>query len=114
MFTKYDQFGRVVCITGFLPIRQQIIKYKLHTLNNMNSSNNEERVSAPGAITLQGLPLYYTKTAFPFGGMTLLSVNYYDTYPVETPFPTKNELMEISKVKYSAKLFCGQLQTNAC
>ena len=86
LFTKYDQFGRVV-YTGFFA--NTATRSSMQTaLNNMNSSNNEERVSAP-SITLQGLPLYYTKTAFPTGSMTLLSVNYYDTYPVETPFPTK-------------------------
>ncbi|WP_346986351.1 hypothetical protein [Chryseobacterium sp. POE27] len=51
-------------------------------INNMsaNASNNETRTSNP--FTLNGLDIYYTKEAFPTGSMTVLTVNYYDVYPV--------------------------------
>ncbi|WP_417431695.1 DUF6443 domain-containing protein [Halpernia sp.] len=84
LFTKYDQFGRVV-YTGFF--KNTATRSSMQTaLNNMaaNAGNNEVRVSSP-SITLQGLPLYYSKNAFPTGSMTLLSVNYYDTYPTGSP-----------------------------
>ena len=89
LFTKYDQLGRVV-YTGFFSNTADRTSMQT-ALNNMKSSNSEERVGTP-STTLQGLPLYYTKTAFPTGSMTVLSVNYYDTYPVGTPFPTKKTI----------------------
>lgn len=82
LFTKYDMFGRVV-YTGFF--KNTASRTSMQTaLNSMNSLNVEQRVDNP-SITLQGMPLYYTKNAFPTGSMTLLSVNYYDTYPPDSP-----------------------------
>lgn len=82
IFTKYDVFGRVV-YTGFF--KNGASRTQMQTaLNNMNSGNTEERVDSP-SMTLQGMPLYYTRNAFPTGSMTLLSVNYYDTYPPGSP-----------------------------
>lgn len=78
MFTKYDQYGRVA-YTGFFAntaSRQSMQE----TLDNMsvNSANNEKR--STDFFTLQGLNVYYDKKAFPTDSMTLLTVNYYDTY----------------------------------
>lgn len=89
LFTKYDQFGRVV-YTGFF--KNTATRSTMQTaLNNMNGFNNEVRVSTASVI-LQGLQLFYTKNAFPTGSMTLLSVNYYDSYPTGTPYPTGNAI----------------------
>ncbi|WP_263602881.1 RHS repeat-associated core domain-containing protein [Chryseobacterium sp. PET-29] len=89
MFTKYDQFGRVV-YTGFFS--NTATRTAMQTaLNNMsaNAANNETRSTTP--FTLNGMDVYYTKTAFPTGSMKILSVNYYDTYPsygFNPAFPT--------------------------
>jgi len=79
LFTKYDKFGRVV-YTGFFASTSSRINMQTD-LDNMsaNPGNNEIRSSA--SFTLNGLDIYYTKNAFPTANMTVLSVNYYDTYP---------------------------------
>lgn len=81
IFTKYDQFGRVV-YTGFFSntANRQAMQ---NALNSMaaNPYNNEKRSSS--SFTLQGQQIFYDKQAFPTGSMTLLTVNYYDTYPRE-------------------------------
>ncbi|SFN42433.1 RHS repeat-associated core domain-containing protein [Chryseobacterium oleae] len=79
LFTKYDQFGRIV-YTGFFA--NTATRAAMQTaINSMNANigNNETRSSTPFAAN--GLDIFYTKSAFPTGSMTVLSVNYYDTYP---------------------------------
>ncbi|MGU3375200.1 DUF6443 domain-containing protein [Chryseobacterium sp. M5A1_1a] len=86
IFTKYDKFGRTV-YTGFFantttrPIMQ-------NSLNSMasNAGNNEEPSATP--MVQDGMNVYYTKKAFPTGSMKILSVNYYDEYPQDTPLKT--------------------------
>jgi len=90
MFTKYDKFGRVV-YTGFFANTASRLAMQT-AINNMaaNAGNNEERSTTP--FTLNGMDVYYTKNAFPTGSMTVLSVNYYDTYPPlpgEVTIPTQ-------------------------
>lgn len=84
LFTKYDQFGRVV-YTGFFPNGATRASMQ-NALNSMqqNAANNEVRTTSP-TVTLQGMPLYYNNQAFPTGNKTLLSVNYYDAYPSDVP-----------------------------
>ncbi|SHF01926.1 DUF6443 domain-containing protein [Chryseobacterium takakiae] len=90
LFTKYDQFGRVA-YTGFFS--NTATRTAMQTaINNMtaNAGNNEKRSITP-VITQNGMDVYYTKEAFPTGSMTILSVNYYDTYPsysFNPAFPT--------------------------
>jgi RHS repeat-associated protein len=90
LFTKYDQFGRVA-YTGFFS--STATRTAMQTaINNMaaNAGNNEKRSITP-VITQNGMDVYYTKEAFPTGSMTILSVNYYDTYPsysFNPSFPT--------------------------
>jgi len=89
MFTKYDQFGRVL-YTGFFSNTGSRAAMQT-AINNMtaNSGNNEARSTTP--ITQNGMDIYYTKNAFPTGSMTIMSVSYYDTYPsypFNPSFPT--------------------------
>lgn len=85
LFTKYDQFGRVV-YTGF-KVDESSRSTLQTTINSniTNPQNNEGRSTTTFANS--GLAVYYTNTAFPVIGTTdkLLSVNYYDTYPVGSP-----------------------------
>ncbi|MDQ1162557.1 RHS repeat-associated protein [Chryseobacterium sp. SORGH_AS 447] len=83
LFTKYDESGRVV-YTGFFAntATRQAMQNALNSMS-ANAYNNEKRTST--SFNLQGLDVYYSKQAFPTGSMTLLSVNYYDTYPPEAP-----------------------------
>lgn len=87
IFTKYDNFGRVA-YTGFFTNTASRASMQ-NALNSMTADNHEIRSTAP--FNLNGMDVFYTKTAFPTGSMKLLSVNYYDTYPpysFNPPFPT--------------------------
>ncbi|ANF49245.1 hypothetical protein A0O34_01130 [Chryseobacterium glaciei] len=79
-FIKYDSFGRVV-YTGFFANTATRIAMQT-AINNMvsNAGNNEQRDNNTPIIQ-DSENIYYTKNAFPTGSMTILSVNYYDTYP---------------------------------
>ncbi len=84
LFTKYDLFGRVV-YTGFFENGDGRSKMQT-TLNDMqvNAANNEARTASP-SFTSQGMAVYYNNQGFPTDTKILLSVNYYDTYPVDMP-----------------------------
>ncbi|BAP32525.1 cell well associated RhsD protein [Chryseobacterium sp. StRB126] len=86
MFTKYDLFNRVV-YTGFFAntATRQVMQ---NALNSMTSQNIESR-SDRSPIVQNGENIYYTKSAFPTGSMTILSVNYYDSYPPGINVPTR-------------------------
>ncbi|WP_292010594.1 DUF6443 domain-containing protein [Chryseobacterium sp.] len=78
---KYDQFGRVVYtgITNNSTGRNTV-------QNNINANANMyETRSATSSFTLNGMPVYYSKTAGPTNVTQVTSVNYYDTYPSGTP-----------------------------
>lgn len=83
LFTKYDQFDRVI-YTGFFG--NTATRSAMQTaINNMtaNPGNSETRSTTP--FNVNGMDIYYSKNAFPTGSMTVLSINYYDTYP---PLPS--------------------------
>ncbi|GEN71598.1 cell wall-associated protein [Chryseobacterium lathyri] len=88
LFTKYDQFDRVV-YTGFFSNTATRIAMQT-AVNNMaaNPGNNETRTET--SFMLNNLVIYYTKNAFPTGSMTILTVNYYDSYPtnIQVEIPT--------------------------
>ncbi|WP_374461047.1 DUF6443 domain-containing protein [Chryseobacterium taeanense] len=87
LFTKYDQFSRPI-YTGILdspPGRaQQVVAVE------GLGSNNEVRTTS--SFNNTGIDVYYTtNSAYPQYNYTLLSVNYYDTYPgysFNPAFPT--------------------------
>lgn len=86
MVTKYDKLGRTV-YSGFLESTDSRATLQ-NNVNNLtvNSENNETRSST--SFTANGVEVYYTQNAFPSGSITVLTVNYYDTYPQYTFNPT--------------------------
>ncbi|WP_294315629.1 DUF6443 domain-containing protein [uncultured Chryseobacterium sp.] len=83
MFTKYDQFGRVIYSGFFANTSTRTAMQSAINSMNANKENVESRTSSP--FTLNGMDVYYDKKAFPTGSMTILSVNYYDAYPAGAP-----------------------------
>jgi len=83
IFTKYDELGRVA-YTGFFTnsATRQAMQTAVNTMP-ANASNNEKRSNSP--FNLQGIDVYYDKKGFPTESITLLTVNYYDTYPSGAP-----------------------------
>ena len=83
IFTKYDELGRVA-YTGFFTnsATRQAMQTAVNTIP-ANASNNEKRSNSP--FNLQGIDVYYDKKGFPTESITLLTVNYYDTYPSSAP-----------------------------
>jgi RHS repeat-associated protein len=82
LITKYDQFGRVI-YTGILPGGERI--------SMQNQAGNLVIIESrhPSGFTKNGMQIYYTNGYF-FDIETLLSVNYYDTYPTGSPIiPTQ-------------------------
>ncbi|WP_131724438.1 hypothetical protein [Chryseobacterium indologenes] len=84
IFTKYDVHGRIV-YKGFFANGETRNAIQT-TLDNMaaNADINEMRSTIP--LTLNGMDIYYTKNIYPTSGLTILTVNYYDTYP---PLPSE-------------------------
>ncbi|MCQ4138772.1 DUF6443 domain-containing protein [Chryseobacterium sp. EO14] len=83
LFNKYDKFGRIA-YTGFFANNAERATMQT-ALNNMSSNANNNEIPSTTPFTLNGIDVYYTKTAFPTGSMTILGVNYYDEYPVGSP-----------------------------
>ncbi|MBW3524742.1 DUF6443 domain-containing protein [Chryseobacterium sp. NKUCC03_KSP] len=79
LVTKYDKFGRVA-YTGIMPLPGQT-RAGLQTITN-NYVITEKR-DAQG-FTMSGMQIYYTNGLYQ-QIETVLSVNYYDTYPPSTP-----------------------------
>ncbi|MEC3874716.1 RHS repeat-associated core domain-containing protein, partial [Chryseobacterium salviniae] len=84
LFTKYDQFSRPI-YTGLVyspPGRAQ----QVAAVEGLGS-NNEVRTTS--SFNNTGMDVYYTtSSAYPQYNYTLLSVNYYDTYPSYSFNPT--------------------------
>ncbi|WP_294312404.1 DUF6443 domain-containing protein [uncultured Chryseobacterium sp.] len=83
MFTKYDQFGRVI-YTGFFANTSTRTAMQ-SAINSMNANKENVEFRTSTAFILNGMDIYYDKKAFPTGSMTILSVNYYDAYPAGAP-----------------------------
>ncbi|WPO90227.1 DUF6443 domain-containing protein [Chryseobacterium sp. HR92] len=83
-FTKYDQFGRTV-YTGIT--NNAASRVSIQNSANANANLYETRTATAG-FTLNSMPVYYTKLSTPTGVTQVLSVNYYDTYPVGSPAVT--------------------------
>ncbi|AZA77617.1 RHS repeat-associated core domain-containing protein [Chryseobacterium sp. G0186] len=79
IITKYDQLGRVA-YTGFLTTGGG----RVGRQNEINNLVIAEERSTTG-FTRNGMTVYYTDTYFVGEVQTILSVNYYDTYPQGSP-----------------------------
>ncbi|MGG1921175.1 DUF6443 domain-containing protein [Chryseobacterium cucumeris] len=77
LFTKYDQFGRIV-YTGIT--NNAASRASMQNSVNANTNLYETRTTTPG-FTLNGIPVNYTKLSTPTSVAQVLTVNYYDTYP---------------------------------
>lgn len=94
LFTKYDNLGRVL-YTGITT--GSTTRATEQTLVDAKTNNNEAKSSVVG-FTSNGLGVYYTNsTAYPTSISTLLSVNYYDTYPVGMP-TTANQIQGANRL----------------
>lgn len=79
LVTKYDTFGRVI-YTGIMPLPNQTREGLQVITNNFVITESK---SAQG-FTMSGMQIYYTNDLYNQID-TILSVNYYDTYPLGTP-----------------------------
>ena len=89
LFTKYDQFNRVV-YTGFTSNADARATIQNAIDISVGTVYHESRSST--IITNSGTNLYYTNNIFPTALTKILSVNYYDTYPTGTIYPTNNSI----------------------
>lgn len=88
-FVKYDKFDRPV-YTGIYT--SSITRTQLqNSLDNASyASSNESLTTTP--FVSDGKNIYYTNSAIPSTGVSILSVNYYDEYPAESPATPANIL----------------------
>lgn len=84
LITKYDKFGRVA-YTGFIPGGSRESMQEQAGLHIITEDRNDT------GFTKSGLQIYYSNNYF-YGMDTVLSVNYYDSYPVGTPYPSDNKI----------------------
>ncbi|WP_343644153.1 DUF6443 domain-containing protein [Chryseobacterium sp.] len=77
LFIKYDQFGRTV-YTGMT--NNTSGRASMQNSASINTNLYETRTTTAG-LTLNGMPVYYTKLSTPTNVTQILSVNYYDSYP---------------------------------
>ncbi|MGD1319267.1 RHS repeat-associated core domain-containing protein [Chryseobacterium sp. 2R14A] len=83
IFSKYDQLGRVV-YTGLADLGDRAaVQSALNNLSGSAASNNETKSSS--SFTHSGMQIYYSNSAYPTNIISVLSVNYYDTYPTGSP-----------------------------
>ncbi|MGN7705346.1 DUF6443 domain-containing protein [Chryseobacterium sp. 22543] len=83
MFTKYDQFSRIVykgIYTSSQAYGSQGRIFEQSTINTFTNNNTLRQASI--GFNSAGMEVYYPgNTTYPTVNFKLLSVNYYDTYP---------------------------------
>ncbi len=86
LFTKYDQFGRVL-YTGIYTSTQAYGSTGRSTEQaNVEAKGTNSETTSATTFTVSSMPVYYTNsTAYPTSITKLLSVNYYDAYPIDAP-----------------------------
>lgn len=94
LFTKYDQFGRVI-YTGSISANSETRFSLQEDIKNLVIT--ESRDDDNGFLQ-NGMTINYTKVHY--GNIfTIYSVNYYDTYPIGTVFPIDNKIQTVSILK---------------
>jgi len=84
LVTKYDRFGRVI-YTGLMPLPNETRE----SLQGMTNPHVIVESSNSTGFTKNGMQIYYTNSLYS-QIETILSVNYYDTYPAGSPtIPTQ-------------------------
>jgi RHS repeat-associated protein len=86
LFSTYDKFGRPAYTGIHVSLENYNSAGRVAEQNNVDAkgSNNTERTML--FLPVSGLNLNYTVAAsYPSSFTTLLTVNYYDTYPVDSP-----------------------------
>ena len=90
LFTKYDKFGRVL-YTG---ITTGGDRNEIQQAVNSGISNTQNNESKSGSSSVySNMEVYYTNTAYPTNIVSILSVNYYDTYPAGMPAPLPTQIL---------------------
>jgi len=102
LFTKYDKFGRIL-YTGI-----SIDNGDRNAVQEWITNTYGTNIETAGTYTQSGLQIYYANTAYPQNIESILSVNYYDTYPAGTPgftpeFPSNTLLTDDSSLNVSTK-----------
>lgn len=88
LFSKYDQFGRVV-YTGITPgSGRKVMQDAIKDLVIIEKRENN------GGFNQNAINIFYSKDYYT-DIETILSVNYYDTYPVGTPYPAGNKIRSV-------------------
>lgn len=86
LFTKYDQFGRVIYTGIFTSTQAYSSTGRSAEQATVNSKGANNETISTATFTASGMPVYYTNsTAYPTSITKLLSVNYYDNYPTGSP-----------------------------
>jgi RHS repeat-associated protein len=81
-FVKYDKLGRVL-YTGTTQNSDSRQNIQAFINASQNQFNFENRTTS--AFNTNSMDVYYTNTAFPTSIKKLLTINYYDTYPIGNP-----------------------------
>lgn len=81
-YVKYDRFGRPV-YNGIYTNSSTRATLQAALDNASYASSNESTTTS--AFNSDGQNIYYTKTAIPSTNISVLSVNYYDKYPLGSP-----------------------------
>ena len=90
LFTKYDKFGRVL-YTG---ITTGGDRNEIQQAVNSGISNTPNNESKSGSSSIySNMEVYYTNTAYPTNILSILSVNYYDTYPAGMPVTLPTQIL---------------------
>jgi len=85
LFTKYDAFGRVA-YTGLKNVSNTSYDriYFQNLIDNSTSATQFEN-KASNSFSVNGTPVFYTKTAIPEAMNEIYTINYYDAYIFDLP-----------------------------
>ncbi len=89
LFTKYDALGRVIYTGEFTDSRSRILMQRHVDVTNSTAAKLYENK----LTTANSLGIYYSNSNFPSSGLTVFTVDYYDSYvdlPSGLTIPTKN------------------------